>query len=179
MSQTSPSLSVENSPVEQWWLTVRKQTSRQLPVESALSWPIPLWQKEHFCLAVFYYGVRRVAGPGTGLALPPLAKVVATYPTYRLLAFLHRKAEDIFPGLPDAGELGALVAIPLSPTERMKERHALFALYPSLLDQYQGHSGEMDHRTNFKVSFYRLAEPGLVPYYHALNPSFFAWLDGN
>jgi hypothetical protein len=174
-----PKISAEAGPAERWWLTVRAQTSRQLPLESVLSWPIPLWQQEDFCLTVFYYGVRRVAGPGTGVALPPIARLIATYPATHLITFLHRKAGNLFPGLPDTGELGPLVATLLSPGERMNERRALFALYTPLLSQYQSDIGETDHRSSFRTAFQRLAEPGLLPYYRALNPQFFDWLEAN
>jgi hypothetical protein len=172
----SVQIPADASPVEAWWLTLRSQTMRQLPVESALSWPVPLVRDGQLYLAAFYYGVRRVAGPGTGLALPPIARVVASYPAGRLMSFVHRQLTDLFPGLPSTGELGPLVAVQQPPTERMRDRKALFALYSPILDQYHKGAQEHDQRQAFQVAFMRLAEPGLLPYYWALNPDFFEWL---
>lgn len=164
------------SPAEAWWLTVRSQTMRQVPLETALSLPVPVVQNGQLYLAAFYYGVKRGGGPGTGVALAPLARLLASYPAGRLVSFVHRDVGDLFPGLASTGELGPVVAAPQPPAERMRERHTLFALYTPILEAYRTGVKEPEQLAAFRSMFHRMAEPGLLPYYRALNPDFFKWL---
>jgi len=175
---TSIPISDDASPVERWWLTVRRQTFRQLPLETALSLPIPVLQANSLYLTAFYYGVKRVSGPGTSQAMPPVARVSATYPEGRLLSFLHRKVENLFPDLPASGILGPLTVGQASPDERMQARRVLFVAYSNLLDLYQNEKSAKIERKEFTKAFNKVAEPALLPYYHALNPGFFEWLEG-
>jgi len=166
------------SLVERWWLTVRGQTFRQLLLETALSLPIPVLQDDSLYLTAFYYGVKRVAGPGTGQAMPPVVRLSATYPEGRLLSFLHRKVEELFPGLPASGVLGPLTGGQATPNDRIQARRALFAAYSRILELYQKKKSAPAERKEFTKAFYEVAEPALLPYYRSLNPDFFGWLEG-
>jgi hypothetical protein len=165
------------SLVERWWLGVRGQTFRQLPLETAFSLPIPVLQDNDLSLAAFYFGVKRGSGPGKGTALPPLARLRASFPEGRLLVFLHRKSQELFPGLPVSGELGSLTQAKTSPEERMKMRKALFAAYDKIMELYSQNSGTSAERKEFEKAFVEVAEPALLLYYRALNPHFFEWLE--
>ncbi len=177
----SPSVSQipsDASPTERWWREVRSQTFKQLPLESALSWPVPVVENHTLRLDAFYFGVQRVAGPGTSRARPPLARLSASFPSARLLLFIRREYTELFPGLPMSGDLGLLSNGDMQPAERMQARSELFSLYTEILNQYPQDS-DVQARQAFASAFWRLAEPGLLPYYHALNPHFFEWLSRN
>jgi hypothetical protein len=163
------------SPVERWWQTIRKSTVRQVVIESALSLPVPQWVDGELVLAAFYYRTRSGGGPGKGIALPPFARLVASYPEARILEFTQAEAEALFPGMPIPAELGPLSAGSLSVDERNAAWDALFTLYPNVLDAYRGQQ-PFDEREKFSDLFFTLLPPGLAPFCTALNPAFFTWL---
>jgi hypothetical protein len=166
------------SPVERWWLTVRGQTFKQLTLETALSLPVPMFPEGRLALAVFYYGVKRGAGPGKSHAMPPVARVSATYPEARLLLFAHCQAQELFPGLPVSGDLGPLAGVQAVPGDRYQQRRALFAAYGKIMELYHEKKGSRAERKAFAAAFTRVAEAPLLPFYRALNPDFFDWLEG-
>jgi hypothetical protein len=163
-------------PVERCWMLMRSQTFRQLPLETTLSLPIPGKQDNRLYLMAFYYGVKRIKGPGTGHILPPIARVSVVYPDGRLLSFTHRNVEELFPGLPNVGDLGPLSASPASPNEKMQTRRSLFNGYTKILELYQQDKGTLVERQAFSKLFLGVAESALLPFYRALNPEFFQWL---
>lgn len=163
--------------VERWWLTVRDQTFRTLPLETALSIPVPALSGERVILHAFYYGVQRGARPGLGKALPPIARVAASYPEGKLLFFQHRRMGELFPGLPDLGPQGELTRPGMSVQERMQARKALFLAYEKVIDSFCKQADVRGVQDGFKELFLQVVEPGLKSYYHALNPAFFRWLD--
>jgi hypothetical protein len=158
------------SPVEQWWLKFRQQTNRQVPIETALSLPIPIMKNNELLLSVFYYGVEKVSGPGTSLAKPPVARMMGTYPVPHIVQFVTNKVEELFPGLPTGGTIGPLI-------EGVRNRQELFSLYTPILALFSLKEVTTDRREDFIAAFQRQAEPGLLPYYQALNPNFFQWLN--
>lgn len=163
------------SPAHRWWLNIRSSTFNQVVLESALSLPIPQQPGDHQVLAAFYYGVKTTGGPGKGIALPPVARLAATYPEGRIIEFIRAEPEMLFPGLEISPDLGPLATGSLSVPERTQTRRAFFRLYPEILDGYR--SMQMIHqRDAFKKLFYALISPGLVPFYEHLNPQFFAWM---
>ena len=177
--QGSANVKSEAASVESWWMSVRRQTMKNVVLESALSWPVPKLVGRTPCFSAFYYGVKRVAGPGTGLALPPVALLTAAYPEARILGFIHRKTQVLFPGLPDTGELGKLVLFSSSPRETMQVRRALFEMYtPIALDYFTGEEN-VERKMAFHQAFWVTVEPALVDFYRALNPQFFDWLASN
>ena len=164
------------SPVERWWWTVHYQTMDFLPLESALSFPVPMIKGDVLMLEAFHYGVKPGGDPGKAIAMPPTARLIATFPQGRLLFFLHRTIAELFAGLPSSGELGPLSSVWLSAQERKSEKKALFALYTPILAQYRGGSKDGTAARDFLAAFERIAGASLLPYYRALNPHFFAWL---
>ena len=165
---------------EAWWVALRKQCGKQLPLESGFSLPVPVRaQDSKYELACFFYAVHRGSLPGNGTARPPIARLLAVYPTGMVLQFTHVGAGPLFEGLPESGSLGPLTTGGTNPTERMKQRKALFDLYPGIIHSFL--EPEMaqvaSNCETFRKLFFTLAEPGLLPYYQALNPNFFAWLD--
>jgi hypothetical protein len=177
IQKTHPDIPKSASPVEQWWLKIRQQTNRQVPLETALSFPIPVMKNNELLLSVFYYGVEKVSGPGNSLAKPPVARLIGTYPVPHIVQFVTNKVEDLFPGLPSGGTIGPLVGGHFTPTERMKGRQELFRLYTPILALFSLKEETTDRREDFKAAFQKQAEPGLLPYYQALNPDFFDWLN--
>jgi len=166
------------APVENWWQIVRRATFRQVTLESALSWPVPLRLEAGLALAAFYYGVWRPAGFNSlpAQARPPRARLVAAYPSGRLWQFTHHSLGELFPGLPTQVDLGPLLPMLQSPASRAAARANLFTTYNDILAPYL--TGEVPGRERgaFLMAWQSLAEPGLLPYYHALNPDFFDWL---
>jgi len=166
------------SEVERWWLTARGQTFRQMPIESAISLPVPVWLGDRLCLAAFYFGVQRSASPAQSQAMPPLARLTATYPDCRLMGFVHREMKDLFPGLPTDGPLGELPGGgPAEGKRIINARRALLAAYGPVLEGYRSKEFSAEARQAFLKDFMAVAESPLLLYYRALNPDFFAWLE--
>lgn len=168
----------QSNAVEYWIAQVRRQTSRQVPIETAFSLPVPIIVQKKQAVAAFYYGIQRQGRPEAGLALPPVARLIAAYPEPRLIEFLHKQAQLLFPDLPAHGDLGLLLADPeLKIQQRMENRKKLFDLYPPIVDAFFKNMDDKYIRQQFFSAFSQLAEPGLLPYYRALNPEFFNWLN--
>lgn len=164
--------------VERWWNTVRGLTLKQVPLESALSYPIPVVEDNKLCYAVFYYHILRQGGLKDSRAGKPIAKVVATYPEGRLLIFEHQKAADIFPDIPlkeDFGRAGPTKL--MSTSELLAARREYFLLCEEVGRQYSQEKSDENKRLQFLELFKQLTEAGLEPYYRALNPRFFDWLE--
>jgi hypothetical protein len=175
--KTKVSFPAPSSPMETWYNTVHKGTMKHMPIEAALSFPIPLKTEDRLVLAAFYYGTRPGNGLGQGTTLPPIAKIVAEYPSGRLIKYLRKSAAHLFPGISVPEELGPLVTQKISPAERTSVRKALFALYPTVIEAYTA-GNKIDQREQFFKLFTSLIAPGLMPFYQALNLDFFVWLSG-
>jgi len=164
--------------VERWWNTVRGLTLKQVPLESALSYPIPIVEDDKLCYAVFYYRILRHGNPKDSRAGMPIARVVATYPEGRLLIFEHQKAADLFPDIPPREDLGrAGPAELMSTSDLMAARREYFLLCEEIGRRYFQEKSGNDSRLHFLELFKQLTEAGLEPYYRALSPQFFAWLE--
>lgn len=167
----------DDTLIEKWWTQVRSQTMRLLPIESAMSLPIPIEQDGKPCLSTFYYGVKRKGGLGMTVIMPPIARIIATYPAARLLSFQHKQTGELFPGLPSSGELGGPIYSEIStPSERVDARKLLLKLCFEIVELFwvRGDTPEIQHQ--FSNMFSKIAESPLIPYYQALNPEFFSWL---
>lgn len=166
----------DDTLVEKWCTLIRSQTMRSMPIESAMSLPIPIEQGGKPCLSTFYYGVKRNGGPGTTFVIPPIARITATYPAARLLSFQHKQTGELFSGLPSSGELGLVYSEISTPHERVEARKFLLKIYPEIIELFWVTGGTPEIYHQFSNIFSKVAEVPLIPYYQALNPTFFDWL---
>lgn len=166
-------------PVERWWYVVRSQTFKQLPLEAALSYPIPVFEGGRLHLASFYYKVKHSSTLGESGTALPLAKLMATYPEGEVLSFQKKGASELFIGVFPHEKPGSLFKEPATPKERMNNRKLLFELYSDIIVFYQEKQGTENSKSAFLNIFEKVSELPLIPYYHALNPDFFQWLEGS
>lgn len=166
----------DDSLVEKWWTQVRSQTMRSLPIETAMSLPIPLEHGENSCLSTFYYGVKRSGGPGRTIVMPPVARIIATYPAARILSFQHKQIGELFPGLPSSGDLGPVYRDTSTPRDRVEAWKTLIKLYPKIVELFWVSDDASQVLEQFANLFLKVAEFPLLPYYQAINPAFLGWL---
>ena len=172
--QNARSIPSDASLVERWWLTVHNLTLTQMPISTALSYPVPQINGKQVELAAFYYGIQRGSAPGQATLLPPIAWLVATYPEGRLLSFERGSAQELFPNIKLIE--GALAANPgMSPAETMQARKALFNIYPTAIEAF---ATQAKVPQSFANLFDQLVVSSLLPFYQQLNPAFYQWLKG-
>lgn len=168
----------ELSQAERCWQLVRAATYRQLPLESALSLPVPAGNLDLPEITGFYYGILRGAQPHDTRARRPLARLTGEYPSGRLISFVTRKAETLFPQLPDHQDLVPVVEVAFQPHERRKIKEAYYSVFEDTAHCFWSGQVVDDTARRFAELFRQLMEPGLQVYYQALNPAFFSWIEG-
>jgi hypothetical protein len=146
---------------KRWWTVLRLSPvcSREVPMEAALSFPVPGEGVLHF----FH-----------SLVTPDRSKTRILMRMNVRLADMEvvefRKAGEggnLFPGLPD--EVPGLPAPYDGPTQE-----AFFAVFPEIVRRYPAEpAGTLGPQ--FREALEALAGPVLMPYYRALNPHFFEW----
>jgi hypothetical protein len=167
----------ETNPVERWRSLVHSQTFRQLPLETSLSFPIPVIEGKTVQMSAFYYGVLRPTGMGSSIAMPPKVRLVATYPEGRILRLEQDTTRNLFPGIQDIPVPERTKGDAVVPGERARNRKALFDAYPDILELFRNGNNDMIKRADFRRLFALVVSVQLMPYYRALNPIFFSWLE--
>jgi len=167
----------ETGSVERWWLLVHSQTFRQLPLETSLSFPVPVVENGKLYLAAFYYGVLRPSGMGSSIAMPPKVRLLATYPEGRILRLERDTTEKLFPGIadmhaPEPSKGGMIIS-----GDRNRLRKALFDAYIDILELFRNGNDDAIKQAEFRKIFALIVSARLLPYYHALNHAFFEWLE--
>ncbi len=168
----------EASTVERCWLTARGQTILDIPLESALSFPIPkLSDTNETCLTGFYYRVQFGGRPDKILIKPPFARMLASYPEGNLNNFCQASAPTLFPGIEVHDDFAVLPVRDHSPAKLVQYRRDLYQLMTKLIPKFIGQE-QLSHQEvdDFLYIFDIVSERPFLPYYHALNPQFFSWL---
>lgn len=172
-------ISSDTTELEECWKNVKKQTYNSLPLETALSLPIPQKnESEGICLSGFYYGVTRGGGPGKTILRPPVAILLATYPEGRMLSFVHKSVNILFPDILSGDELGLFISNQETPNERMKVRKQFYFEYSKVVENFSTDSRLLqDEKESFLQLWDLIVEKPLLPYYHEIGKIFFAWIN--
>lgn len=174
-----PLIPADASDVERCWLKTRWQTFHELPLESALSLPVPVIDSsEGLCLSGFYYGVSRGTEKGSTVIKTPLARMISSYPEGQVISFRLKKDGILFPGLPDEGQLGIISAGTINPSDRVRNRKELYRVISETIISFsQNIPLTLDEKSTLLVLWNQIVEEPLLPYYEMLNPDFFRWLE--
>jgi hypothetical protein len=154
----------------------------EVPLEAALSLPVPLMDGGYLGLGFFYYSV---GGPITNRLIGP--------PTYRVIARVEGPEQIEFtPVTPQAMGLDvesdtALEKIELEPRKQGAESYEsltsqLYATVEQLMQIYPKapellSEAEKQSVQTYQTLFDKMAKRSLIPAYRSLNPHFFHWLE--
>lgn len=149
-------------------------------MEAGYSLPIPERRGDRTYVRLFAYR-RRGGAPDAPIAIHrPTARITVDAETGRLVEYVDLRWESGTTGAPAIGTYphAALAHLDLDAIDAM--RAEVLTLTERLLFLYgRDDLGEADRAVSrrYRHLFRLLAEPVLRPYYTALNPEFFAWLD--
>jgi hypothetical protein len=160
-------------------------TMENITLESVLSWPVPVKKGDQMFLAFFYYSE---GGPIDDRKLgPPYYHVLADTESIENIQFTPVGPEDFPLSFPSDQPLWKhendyLSGITISEYEVMAEQ--LYSLVDEMVRLYLKLPSEMSERekdavAQFHKLFHILAPKtkALLPYYIAMNPVFFHWVD--
>lgn len=169
------------SDVEKCWLRARWQTSDHLPLETALSIPVPVIVGEaRLCLSGFYYGVSRGKEFGVTSIEVPVARLITSYPDGGIVSFQTTLDAELFPGLQNEGSLGLVSIGSMSPKEHVKNRKDLYQVLTDIIPDFsQINRIAPEKKNQFLELWDKVVEEPLIPFYQKLNPAFFHWLEGS
>lgn len=149
-----------------WWLAIRQAPDlrKKVPLEAVASYPVGGPNE----VRIFYYRVI------SGKLIRPFVRVrvsVDQQNTIKVVEIRQRQQSetDLFPGLPlDLG------TAPEGNWSKAVEETLLEQL-PTLLERFPARSAGKEGIL-YLHGLARLTPEALLPFYHALNPEFFAWL---
>ncbi|MBO0859038.1 MAG: hypothetical protein J2P21_11295 [Chloracidobacterium sp.] len=157
----------------------------QITLESTLSCPIPIKIEDRIFLAFFFYPA---GGPINDFKIwPPYYRVLADTESIENIQFTRVEPKDFGINFPNSQPLGNLDdeylnGVTESEYKAMVER--FFGLVDDIVRLYLKPSSELsapakDVVKQFHRLFYILAPKTklLLPYYRAMNPEFFDWID--
>lgn len=148
-----------------------------IPRQACQSYPIPLFVDGELRLAFLFYR-KLVAPPADPILSVPRYVMQVDRATAEVVGIT--KVQPDFFGLP-APEDGVLGVYKLAPKITVPIWHELraqlFALYDRVLPAYdQGDAPEEQLLEEIRQAFLELAEQPLLPYYRAMGPDFFHWI---
>jgi hypothetical protein len=155
---------------------------RQIPDELALSFPIPIYYFNRFLMAFMYF--RKVGfPPARPKVYPPEYWVIIDPETKDIVELTTAKPEYIqITYLPNQPLGEHKLSLPLSVKEYLEKKAMLYDLYDCILPLYKTAKNSLaeDEKQaihQFYNIFNLLSEKPLLPFYRALNPDFFSWLE--
>lgn len=160
---------------------------KKIPDELALSIPIPVIQnkgekKPKILMAFFYYYMRGIP-PGPYRISVPRYRLLVDLNTMNIISFSPVKDKDFGIEWPERKPVGEYTPAPGLTMDAYKKKKARFyQLYEQMLPYFQEDKSHLpddqaDAIIEFKTLFEELAHKPLHPFYKALNPAFFQWLD--
>jgi hypothetical protein len=154
----------------------------EMPLEAALSFPVPLMNGDHHKIGFFYYSI---GGSITNRLIgPPTYRVIASLRDLDQIQFIPVTPQDM--GL-DVAPDAALEKIEMEPRKEGAESYdnltsqlyaavdQLIQIYPKapeLLSEVEKQAAQI-----YQTTLNKVAKHSLIPAYKALNPHFFNWLD--
>jgi hypothetical protein len=151
--------------------------------ESVLSWPVPVKKADYMFLAFFYYPA---GGPISDRKIwPPYYRVLADTELLVEIQFTPVEPKDFginIPGNKPLGkqELSDLGDISMSEYQALVDQ--LYRLVDQMIPLYLESAATLGNRgrdvvRQFHKLFQKLSPKPLLPFYRALNPDFFSWID--
>ncbi|MGB8646368.1 MAG: hypothetical protein WCF84_14110 [Anaerolineae bacterium] len=154
-----------------------------VPLEAAISFPVPLVQGNFKFLRFLLYGYKRVQQGKPSLIRMPFAQLAVTFPDGKFAEYVDYRLAPPVTGM-TAGEFIGEYPHPAirqsSFDELERKRDELFQAYDrviALCPRFDLTQDEQKTVGQFRRLLSELAEPSLEPFYHALNPRFFQWLE--
>jgi len=175
-------------PIKELFRKVQDHPARHaiVPLECRLSWPVPMPRTSEgkLYLTAFFYAAPAVAGQPRELRRP-LFQVAIDPEDGSLAAIVRCSLQDFAAAVVSGPVVGLLqpqgLAAPTIPDLR-RLHEEFFATYDQALplafqDPAKLTPEALDVVSRFRNILERLIEPPLRPFYHALSPAFFAWLE--
>jgi hypothetical protein len=150
---------------------------QEIPLETALSLPVPLINTEQPSLGFFIYSV---GGPITHRVIgPPTHRVVASLQNLEHIQFVHVTASEM--GFAADTTLETIVPEPRGEGAESYDNlvKQLCVALDQLVQVYANTPELLEKQTaqDYQRLLSRLEKRSLLPAYHALNPHFFKWLE--
>lgn len=152
-------------------------------LEAIVSFPVPVVVSNQKFLRFFVFDRRTRQTNQKAKTYRPFAQFAIAYPNGEFVEYRDARLEPIGPrDITDdvIGEYPHAAIEQLAYEDLENKRAELFTRYDGVLTLYPRadlSSQEKMAVSKFKGVFEELVEPGLVPFYRALNPGFFQWLE--
>ena len=156
---------------------------QSIPRETAQSYPVPVQSEKGISVAFMYY-MKKVAPPADPILSSPRFLMLVNPSDGEILQIKRVKPSNFGIDWPEEKPVGIYKLAPEITVEIFfKKRKQLFALYDKILPLYENsntaiNSEERKTLAEFYELFNELVEKPLLPYYKALNPDFFPWIEG-
>lgn len=143
-------------------------------LETGISRPVP--QIADGQVHLWYLLYRSQVQPPFQMLYEPFARVAVDYPTGEIVAYQPLPTSNpirVLGRYPHA----AVIAVPRDQRKAIWDE--LFGLYPEVIDAFAGRAkpGQLQQVARFGELFELTAPPYMKPYYEALNPVFFNWIE--
>ncbi len=155
-----------------------------IPTELARSYPVLIERDGKYLIAfMFYY--KKGTPPDPPKVSSPRYLMIVEPVMGELIEFKRVKPSDFGFDWPESKPLGIhKLKAEITMDKFLKMQDELYSLYDSVFAIYvKRHEVRTDEKKNiifrFQELFNDLVEKPLIPYYRALNPSFFEWLEAN
>ena len=155
----------------------------KMPIELAQSYPVPVHSGNVIMMAFMYF-FKRGMPPAPPELSPPRFLVLANPLTGEILEIKQVKPIDFGINWPEEKSVGVYDLPPEKTLELfLQKQKQLFTLYDKILPLYENSGKAIDSEgkktlAEFYELFNELVEKPLLPYYKALNPDFFPWIEG-
>jgi hypothetical protein len=171
--------------IEELYVQIRKHPVYQhlISLEAALSYPVPSLRENGMYLRFLVYRRGKASRGQFRPVYRPYARLGIEYPSGRWVEYADLRFTENAPVDPTAESVGEApnpAIADLSFDETVALRSSFFAALESivpLVEQVQLPAEQRIYVATYRELFDRLVEPGLRPYYQALSPSFFRWVE--
>lgn len=167
-----------NTRIEQLIKDIRKTAlfRQVVPMEAAAGWPIPILKGDEAYVILPFYGIT-VKGKGKTSIYPPVCTITIKWSNKVVVEYVNLRYKN--PLLEEnwskeAGTFPHDAISKMTVREYKKIKGELMELYDTMLDKLnKGMVLTTQQETAFEKLLKILIEPGLIPYYRAINREFF------
>jgi len=148
---------------------------RLVPMESVPSLPVPLKMNDNICLSILFFTGRRSKDEAKIKIFPPNAIIIIDYFTSKIVYFRDYKTHDQYKESKwnePIGEFPHKEIESLTLKEYTDKRKELLANYDKIINLLKKNMNDGKAKEDFRISFYQLCEPSLLPFMRKAGPSF-------
>ena len=149
--------------------------------DSGSSLPIPLRIGEKICLAFLFYTSDQHGGLGNHEKVSifrPNSKIIVDYIDGRIVHYQDYFGIDEFAGVGMEELIGEVKPISREAyMERRAKRNALMGQYDKIIKLFRDNTNEDGIKKDFRILFYELCLPCLLPFMKKVGQDFFVWLN--